>query len=241
VSYSEGEVCFKKVPKTQNLISCTGYPTGSVSTVTTTIGDNNFITVIAGSDIKITPPRWQDTVVSGLAIRPAPVNSPDREQVSANSGIYGTAFDVNDDGDYATQVQHGVASTNASFPNFYYNPHLHVSINSLADPNTNATFVLTYQIAPVNSNYTSFFISRTGTVSWATSPSERHFNKILDFGLITNNALQGADSIVIRGNIKRIATPVIGNDVPTHVFVDSLDYHFPFDAIGSTAIFGDAP
>lgn len=184
--------------------------------------------------------RWQDTIVSGLAIR-AGAQAPNREQVSANSGIYGTAFDVNDDGDYAAQVQHGAASTNASFLNFYYNPHLHVSINSLAAPNTNATFVLTYQIAPVNSNYTSFFISRTGTVSWATSPSERHFNKILDFGFVTNNALQGADSIVIRGNIKRIATPVIGNDVPTHVFVDSLDYHFPMDSVGSSAIFGDAP
>jgi hypothetical protein len=237
-AYFEGEVCFKKVPKTQNLISCTGYPTGSVISVTTTIGDNNFNTVIAGSDIKLTPPRWQDTVVSGIALR-AGSSSPSRELVTPDSGIYGTGFALNEDSDFAAQVQHGVASTNANFPNFYYNPHIHCSVSSVAAPEANATFVLIWQIAPVYSSFLGTSVSRTSTVSWAVSETNQH--KLVTFGSITNNLLQGADSLIFRGNIKRITTPTLANDVPTKVIVDSLDYHFPFDSIGSTAIFGDAP
>jgi hypothetical protein len=238
VDYFEGEVCFKKVPKTQNLISCTGYPTGSVTSVTTTIGDNNFNTVIAGADIKLTPPRWQDTVVSGIALRSGGT-SPTRELVILDSGIYGTGFALNEDSDFAAQVQHGVASTSASFPDFYYNPHIHCSVSSVTAPETNATFVLTWQIAPVFSNFLGTSVSRTSTVSWAGSETNQH--KLVSFGFITNNLLQGADSLIFRGNIKRIATPTLANDVPAKVIVDSLDYHFPFDSIGSTAIFGDAP
>jgi len=234
VAYFEGEVCFKKVPKTQNLISCTGYPTGSVSSVTTTIGDNNFITVIAGSDIKFTPPRWQDTVVSGITLRSGG-SSPTRELVTPDSLIYGTGFALNEDSDFAAQVQHGVASTNMYFPNFYIVPHVHVSAQNPSAPNTNMTFVMSYQIAPVNSNFTAITGVLTGTVSTATAGE----HLILSLGSITNNTLQGQDSFVIRGNLLRQTSTA--NDVGGKVIVDSLDFHIPFDSIGSTAINGDAP
>lgn len=183
-------------------------------------------------------PRWQDTFVSGIALRSGGT-SPTREEVTPNSGIYGTGFAINENSDYAGQVQHGVASTNANFPNFYYNPHIHVSVSAITAPNTNATFVLTWQIAPVNSNYLGTSISKTTTVSWAVS--ETNIAKIVSFGMITNNLLQGADSLIFRGDIKRITTPTIGNDVSAKVIVDSLDFHFPYDSVGSSAIFGDAP
>jgi hypothetical protein len=238
VQYFTGEVCFRRIQRTQNLISSTGMPTGSVATVTTTFGDSGFDTVIQSKDLKITPPRWGDVIISGIALRSGGA-SPTRELVMPDSGIYGTGFDTTDDSDYAGQVQHGVASTNSFFRNFYYNPHIHASVSDVSAPNTNATFVLTWQIAPVNSNYLGTTISKTSTVSWAVSETNLH--KLVSFGYVTNNLLQGADSLVFRGNIKRIATPALGNDVGAKVIVDSLDYHFPFDSIGSTAIFGDAP
>jgi hypothetical protein len=238
VQYFTGEVCFRRIQRTQNLISSTGMPTGSVATVTTTFGDSGFDTVIQSKDLKITPPRWGDVIISGIALRSGGT-SPIRELVMPDSGIYGTGFDTTDYSDYAGQVQHGVASTNSFFRNFYYNPHIHVSVSAVSAPNTNATFVLTWQIAPVNSNYLGTTISKTSTVSWAVSETNLH--KLVSFGYITNNLLQGADSLVFRGNIKRIDTPALGNDVGAKVIVDSLDYHFPFDSIGSTAIFGDAP
>jgi hypothetical protein len=242
VQYFEGEVCFTKTPRTQNLVSCEGIPTGSVTTVTSSFGDANFNTLIAGKDIKFTPPRWQDVTVSGVALRNG-ASSPGRKEVIPGTGVYGTGFDIGDDSDFAGQVQHGVASTNANFPEFYYNPHIHVTAPEVADPNTNATFVLTWQITPVNSNFLGTSISRTGTVSWTVGETNVH--KLLSFGSITNNLLQGRDSIIFRGNISRIATPVTGNDVPesasSSVIVDSLDYHFPFDSVGSSAVFGDAP
>ena len=182
--------------------------------------------------------RWQDTVVSGMALRNGNP-SPERTEVIPGSGIHGTGFDLNQDSDYVAQVQHGVASTSASFPDFYYNPHIHCSVSSVTAPETNATFVLNWQIAPVYSNFLGTSVSRTSTVSWAVSETNQH--KLVSFGFITNNLLQGADSLIFRGNIKRIATPTLANDVPDKVIVDSLDYHFPFDSIGSTAIFGDAP
>jgi len=238
VQYFTGEVCFRRIQRTQNLIASTGMPTGSVATVTTTFGDSGFDTVIQSKDLKITPPRWGDVIISGIALRSGGT-SPIRELVMPDSGIYGTGFDTADDSDYSGQVQHGVASTNSFFRNFYYNPHIHASVSAVSAPNTNATFVLTWQIAPVNSNYLGTTISKTSTVSWTVSETNLH--KLVSFGYVTNNLLQGADSLLFRGNIKRIATPTIGNDTATKVIVDSLDYHFPFDSLGSSAIFGDAP
>jgi hypothetical protein len=238
VQYFDGEVCFKKTQRTQNLISSTGIPTGTVSSVTTTFGDYGFDTLIQGKDFKITPPRWGDVIVSGIALRNGGT-SPTRELVTPDSGIYGTGFALNEDSDYVAQVQHGVASTNVYFKNFYYNPHIHCTVSAVTAPNTNATFVLTWEIAPVSSNFLGTSISRTGTVSFTVAETNVH--KLVSFGFVTNNVLQGADSLIFRGNIKRIATPTLGNDAGAKVIVDSLDYHFPFDSIGSTAIFGDAP
>jgi hypothetical protein len=242
VSYYEGEICFSRYLRNKNIISCEGIPTSSVTTVTSSFGDVNFNTLIAGKDIKFTPPRWQDVTVSGVALRNG-ASSPGRKEVIPGTGVYGTGFDIGDDSDFAGQVQHGAASTNANFPEFYYNPHIHVTAPEIADPNTNATFVLTWQITPVNSNFLGTSISRTGTVFWTVGETNVH--KLVSFGSITNNLLQGRDSIIFRGNISRIATPVIGNDVPesasSSVIVDSLDYHFPFDSVGSSAVFGDAP
>jgi hypothetical protein len=214
-----------------------------MTTPTISYGDTNANVQIAGKDLKFTPVRWDDITVAGIALRSG-TTSPARKEVTPGSGIYGTGFSVNDDSDFSAQVRHGVASTNASFPNFYYNPHIHVSTPVVTAPNTNATFVLTWQIAPVNSNYVNTIISRTQTVSWTVGETNVH--KLVGFGSITNNLLQGADSVVFRGNIERIATPVIGNDLSDppnfhEAIVDSLDFHFPFDWFGSTAIFGDAP
>ncbi len=223
----------------------TEYDTGlSTNNVPTTSVNGKLVSSSTTSpgnlvgNITLSPPRWQDVIVSGVALRGGGT-SPTRELVTPNSGIYGTGFAINEDSDFAGQVQHGVASTNANFPTFYYNPHIHVSVSALTAPNTNATFVLNWQIAPVNSDYLGTSISRTSTVNFVVGLT--NFHRLVSFGLITNNVLQGADSLVFRGSIKRISTPAIANDITAKVIVDSLDYHFPFESVGSTAIFGDVP
>lgn len=186
--------------------------------------------VITAKNITYSSPRWVDAVVSGMALRVGGT-SPARTLVEAGTGIYGTGFDANDDADFALQLQHGTASTNSSFPQFYYGPHVHVSPTTLSG-GTNFAMKLTYQVAYPNSSYSNSVVTLTNWVTF-TNTSD---HILLSFGNVTNNLLSGRDSVVFRGNIGSLT-----NDTGGRVIVDSMDFHFPLDSVGSTSISGDAP
>ena len=189
------------------------------------------------SDLRFSPVKWLDLTFPGLSFMTGGT-VPTRTEVSPGSGIYGMGWDESpsSDGDFVIRVQHGSANTNALFPDFHYAPRAHVSFSSYAAPSSNATFVLTWQIAPEGGDYSAVTGVRTSTVSSTTAG----LHAVADFGPVTNNVLRGADSLVIRGNLKRIPTPG-GDDTAGAVIVDSLGFHWPFDTFGSSARGGDRP
>jgi hypothetical protein len=139
---------------------------------------------------------------------------------------------------FSIQGPHKFANTNASLPNFYCAPHVHVStIQQPSEGASNATFTITYQIAMVNQPFTNV-VSLTNSIAFSSTNTHR----ILDFGNVTNNSLAGKSSVIIRGVLTRIPTPApLGNDIgqAKNVIVDSLDFHVPITEIGSTAQNGD--
>lgn len=178
-------------------------------------------------------PRWIDEKISGDSMNPNPSASPTRVEVSgAGSGVYAVGWDIGDDGSFSLQMAHGLAETNSLFPNLYYGPHLHVSSTATAGGADKATFVLLWQIAALNGDYNGT-LARTQTVTFAAANT--HY--LCDFGVVTNNALSGRDSVIARGTVYRIAG---ADDVGANVaIVDSIDYHIPVREYGSTAINGD--
>lgn len=184
------------------------------------------------SNFSFITPRWVDEKVSGLTLNPNPSSAPSLQPVVPGSIIQGLAWSIGDKAYFSIQVQHGVADTNAVFPNFYYQPHLHVSCSELA-ANSNATFAIHWQVATINSTYDSLY-HRTNTVTFATT----NFHQILDFGYVTNNDLQGRDSFIFRGMIERIAgTADVAADT---AFTDSIDMHIPISEMGSRNSGGDS-
>lgn len=170
-------------------------------------------------------PRWDDVVVSGLALRLG-ASSPQRTAIMG--GIYGQGWDANDDSDFTVQFPHGLARTNAWFPDFHFSPHLHVSAIS-TNSGTNAAFVIVYQYAKPNEAFGPVY-THTNWVGF-TQTNEYRF---ISFPHHTNNLLSGADSLVVRGNIRCIT-----NNTGARVIVDSADFHVPRVALGSESTLTD--
>jgi hypothetical protein len=189
------------------------------------------------SDILFSPVKWNGLSFSGLSFKTGET-VPVRTETAPSSGIYGLGWSSSpsSDGDFVLRIPQGSASTNALFPDFHFGVKAHVSLTNCTAPNSNATFVLRWQLAPANSNYTAFTGMKTSTVSSTTAGT----HCLLNFGPVTNNALQGCDTLVIRGGLKRIPCPE-GGDAPGNVIVDSLDFLWPFDTFGSSSKDGDRP
>lgn len=176
--------------------------------------------------------RWVDSSMAGLGFANGGVSKPSRVEVSTGSGIYGYGFSEGNNGDFIIQFQHGTAYTNAGFPNFYYHPHVHASVSATAAVLSNATFVCKYRIAWPNSTFNGSTVALTSVVSFA----QANFSYIIDFGYVTNNLLQGHDSIIIHGNLERLDGL---NDVASPVIVDYIDFHYPISQYGSFGVLGD--
>lgn len=191
-------------------------------------GNGNPNGGILASNFIFSFPRWVDEKVSGASIRVGGT-SPTRTEVEAGTGIYGIGFSAGEDVDFSMQWSHGTASTNANLLNFYYSPHLHISATGLGS-GTNCAFKITYQVSAPNVTYSNSVVTLTNWITF-TNASMHH---LLSFGNVTNNVLQGKDSVVVRGNISCLT-----NNTGSRVILDSADFHIPIDSVGSTAINGD--
>jgi len=200
-------------------------------------GNANVVSNATVGNLTFAAPRWGDEKFAGLDFAAGGGTAPSRTEVVTGSGIYAMGFDTTDNGDFGLQFQHGVASTNAAFPNFYYEPHLHVTVPTLTAPNTNVTFVIKYYIAPVMGNFNtpSTYVIKTNTVGFTAALE----HKLIDFGQVTNNLLSGKDSVVVVGNVERIASATDDYGATEDVFVPSLDFHIPINTVGSTLIHGN--
>ena len=181
-------------------------------------------------------PRWVDAVASGLTLA-ANAAAPTKTVLSGFAAVpaVGYAYAQGDSSSFDIQTQHVLASTNAAFPHFYYEPHVHISSQAIGS-GTNATFVCEWQTGLVFGTYTNWTaLVRTNTYGF--SKVDEH--GLLSFGYVTNDALAGASSLVFRGGVMRIASPAndVGTSVGARVFVDSLDFHVPARVNGSRTIY----
>ena len=155
--------------------------------------------------------RWVDALASGVAIGSVPTSPP---EWTTN----GYEYDSGEQAAFSIQSPHVLASTNSTFPNFYFEPHIHVTAASSV---TNQ-WVMSYRVAAVNADY-SAWVSLTNSV--VITNANQH--SILSFGNITNNALQGKSSVIFKGLVRR------SDAVGIKVILDSIDFHVPVRVFGS--------
>lgn len=192
-------------------------------------GITNSGSVVA-SRMVLSYPRWMDVT----AICSFGFTGPTRTLAITGAGIYGLGYNPSNEADFMLQVQHGVASTNSAFSVFYYEPHIHVVVPALTSGETNMTWRLIHAVGTVDGTFGSPI---TNTVTASATVTNQ--SKVISFGYVTNNLISGRDSVVILGNLSRIASA--SNDIVSRVVVNSIDFHFPFTEIGSENINGDAP
>ena len=189
------------------------------------------------TDLKYANPRWVDAKAEGTSIALG-ANAPTLRDVPGNwttgfeSQAY--AYAVNDYGSFNIQASHVFASTNGTFPEFYYEPHIHISPQTLNAGLTNVTFVLQWQTASVFDSFTQVTINtRTNIYGFDTNFPVQH--GLLSFGNVTNNVLQERSSVEFRGTVRRIAsaTADVGTGTAQEPFVDSIDFHTPVRVYGS--------
>ena len=202
----------------------------------TTISDGG----IAG-DFKYYQPKWVDALAGGTSVALGS-SAPTLRNVTGSwvSGVeaQGYAYAVGDYGSFSIQSLHVCASTNAEFPRFFYEPHVHVSPQAIGPTATNVTFVMQWQTAEVFDSFTNMTTEiRTNTIGFTNSAQ----HALLSFGNVTNNALQGKSSIVFRGTIRRIASASndVGATTAQEPFVDSIDFHIPTRVFGSRTQYKD--
>jgi hypothetical protein len=203
--------------------------------IKTTGGDGSGLTNIPTSAL-VREVRWVDALAAGISVAASPTEAPHLIALPGASFADGLAFDHGDIGSFTIQALHVAASTNTDFPQFYYEPHVHVSPAVFVAGQTNTRWVMEWQVAQVLGNFTNTTsLIATNTVGF----SHLNHHQILSFGLYTNNLLQGKSSIIFRGGAKRIASA--SNDVgdAENVILDSVDFHIPTRAVGfgSTSLY----
>jgi len=189
------------------------------------------------TNLWLTTPRWVDSLAQGLSLAGGTA-APERADLPGSGWItpaQGYRYGWDDYASFSIQSWHVLATTNASLPRFYYEPHIHICATTLA-AGTNATFVMEWQSSIVNAGYTNYNIV---TNTYGFVGTNRH--GILSFGNITNDALAGHASVMFRGSIKRIQSSSndVGQGLPANpdqkVFIDSLDFHIPIRVLGSSS------
>lgn len=180
--------------------------------------------IIHATNFILDSPRWVDEKFAGISFGANPsADPPARTEVAGGTGIYGLGFSADDNGDFQIQTQHGLTTTNSRFPDLWFNPHIHVTATTVGS-GANSGWILRYQVALVNGSWSSV-VYKTNGVTF----SGANVHQILGFGPITNNALQGANSVLFRGNLQ-----CQSNNTGGPVILESLDWHIPVNQYGST-------
>lgn len=178
------------------------------------------------------PVRWRDQIISGMALG-AGASAPGVVAVSGGF-IQGMGFAHGEDAHASCQLNHDLAGTNAGFPHFYIEPHVHVSPVSLSG-GTNATFRLVYEWANVGGVFTNIHGAATNSLAFTNLFEHR----ILGFGYLTNDSAARSVSSVFRFGIERLdgGAGDLGNT--RAVIVDSVDVHYPVKYLGSSTPTGN--
>lgn len=184
--------------------------------------------------------KWVDILQSGTAIASNPSGDPPiLTEIPGGSNFFGYAYyydspTAGDKSYFSIQGIHKFASTNATHPNLWFEPHIHVTCTNMPANLSNVTFRLDLAYATVFGRYTNGYV-HTNTFSFTNVLQ----HGVLSFGNVTNNALSGRSSVLFKGRIMRVngGDGDLGANNP--VWVDSLDIHMPTTELGSTGQGGD--
>lgn len=181
----------------------------------------NFVTSV---------PKWIDIPMNYGYATLGP-SAPALTAVTNGSVIQELAFD-NGDILYAQgQMQHNVATTNASFPSWYFEPHVHfTTIGTLDSTHSNVTWRIEWEFANINGGWAQ----GTNTVTMGVTNNYTHY--MLELGHITNNTLPHL-SAIFRCRLMRPASATQDYSNAHDVLLDGFDLHIPVgypNAIGSS-------
>ncbi len=153
---------------------------------------------------------------------------------ASGSLIKQLAFDNNDELFGQCQLPHTSAITNAAFPAFYTEPHVHFdTIGTLNSTHSNVTWRIEWEWANINGGW----VRGTNQETMGVTNNFTHY--ILDLGHITNNPPMNI-SAVFRCRLTRPASATQEYDSTPNshtVILDAFDLHVPIgnqNAIGSS-------
>lgn len=190
-------------------------------------------------NLALTEPQWIDIPVLYAYSATGPA-APALTARLNNGAISCLAFDDTDVLYGIGQIPHSKAVTNAAFPNFYFEPHVHFDVNeAISGANTNVTFQLAYQIANVSGS----FIATTGLVTATKGVTAPSVYEIASFGYITNNSAD--PTMVFQGQLKCVSGGtrdyLTGVGTSHHaVMLDGFDVHVPvgnLTGLGSRSVY----
>lgn len=181
------------------------------------------------SNVALIKPQWNDFMVNYAFSTTGP-NAPNLTAVTNGSVIQALAFD-NADMLYAQcQFPHNIATTNALFPQFIWNPHIHFSVNGTIDAtHSNVTWRAEWELASINQLWNT-----RGTNSVTTGITQNGFHYVVGLGPITNAVPPGI-STIFRCRLMRPASAAQDFSNAHDVFLDGFDLHLP---VGNTTILG---
>lgn len=149
------------------------------------------------------------------------------------SAIKCLAFD-NDAILYAQgQFQHNVAVTNAAFPDFIFEPHVHFSLIGATPGATtsNVTWRCEWEFADIGGTWTK----GTNSITYGVAATNTHY--MAELGHITNNSATPHLSSVFRCRLMRPESGGQEYSTSAEVLMDAFDLHIPVgnqNAIGSS-------
>lgn len=197
---------------------------------------NQILNLIASNDITAnnfttSAPKWNDMIMNYAATSLGP-NAPALTAVSAGSLIQAYAFDNGDILYAQCQFPHTIATTNAAFPNFYFEPHVHfTTIGTLNSTHSNVTWRVEWEFSNIGGTWTK----GTNSVTYGVAANDTHHTA--ELGHITNNALPHLSSI-FRCRLTRPASAGQDYSNAHDVILDGFDLHVPVgnqNAIGSSS------
>lgn len=168
--------------------------------------------------VRITPPQWNDSQQSALALRDVGANVPILTQYGATN-IYMPMFTVGDFVTFQHQFSHGLKQV----PNVLISPHIHW-VGSTTDAVHAVRWELTYQWLNNLQN-----IAPASTVLPVDDFAVADQLRLIDFpDIIKAGALI---SSIFMGRLRRISNG--GVDYAGNVFMSFFDIHYTMDTMGS--------
>lgn len=208
-------------------------------TISGTIKATNSITSLASmtaTNFYTSAIKWVDMNIN-YALSVSGPTAPDLVSVTnpaAGSLIKQLAFDNNDELFGQCQLPHTLAITNASFPKFYTEPHVHFdTIGTLDAAHSNVTWRIEWEWANINGGWTR------GTNQATMGVTNNFTHYMLELGHITNDPPMNI-SAIFRCRLTRPASASEEYDSAPNshtVILDAFDLHVPIgnqNAIGSS-------